>query len=63
MLASFISVLDSRESSDLVMEIMALPGQWDGHTRVEVLEALLFSGALIKTDEALKVLNPTLNMP
>ena len=60
MLASFISVLDSRGSSDLVMEIMALPGQWDGHTRVEVLEALLFSGALIKTDEALKVLNPTI---
>jgi len=60
MLASFISVLDSRGSSDLVMEIMALPGQWDGHTRVEVLEALLFSGTLIKTDEALKVLNPTI---
>jgi len=60
MLASFISVLDSRGSSDLVMEIMALPGQWDGHTRVEVLEALLFSGTLIKTDEALKILNPTI---
>ncbi|MFZ2357681.1 MAG: hypothetical protein WAW67_07690, partial [Candidatus Omnitrophota bacterium] len=60
MLASFIAVLDSRGSSDLVMEIMALPGQWDGHTRVEVFEALLFSGTLIKADDALKVLNPTI---
>jgi hypothetical protein len=60
MLASFITVLDSRVSSDLVVEIMSLPGQWDGHTRVDALEVLLFNGVLIKADEALKVLNPTI---
>lgn len=61
MLASFIATLDSHKSLDLVMEIMALPGEWDGYTRVEALEALLFSGAFIKADEAFKVLNPTIN--
>jgi len=61
MMANFIAILDSHKSSDLVMEIMALPGEWDGYARVEALEALLFSGARIKTDAALKVLNPTIN--
>lgn len=61
MLACLIAALDSHNSADLVMEIMALPGEWDGYTRVEALEALLFSGARIKADEALKVLNPTIN--
>ncbi|MFC1645848.1 NACHT domain-containing protein [Candidatus Omnitrophota bacterium] len=61
MLACLIATLDSHNSSDLVMEIMALPGEWDGYTRVEALEALLFSGALIKADEALKVINPSIN--
>lgn len=61
MLASFMAILDSHDSSDFVMEIMALPGEWDGYTRVESLEALLFSGAHIKADGALKVLNPIIN--
>ncbi len=61
MLASLIATLDGHKSSDLVMEFMALPGEWDGYTRVEALEALLFSGARIKADEALKVLDPTIN--
>lgn len=61
MLAGFMATLDSHKSLDLVMEIMALPGEWDGYARVEALEALLFSGARIKVDEALKVLNPTIN--
>jgi len=57
-LACIISILDGRDSVDLVMEIMALPGRWDGYVRAEALEALLFNGVIIKADAALKVLNP-----
>lgn len=61
MLANVMAILDGRESYELVTEIMALPGQWDGYTRVEGLEELLFNGVLIKADAALKVLDPTIN--
>lgn len=60
-LACIIAILDGRESMDLVMEIMALPGQWDGYARAEALEALLFNGATIQADMALKVLDPIIN--
>jgi len=59
-LASFLATLDSHRSLDLVMEIMALPER-DSYTQVEAFETLLFSGAHIKADEALKVLNPIIN--
>ncbi|MBI2472067.1 MAG: hypothetical protein HYV59_12635 [Planctomycetes bacterium] len=60
-LACIIAILDGRDSVDLVMDIMALPGRWDGYARAEALEALLFNGAIIQADEALKVLNPIIN--
>jgi len=60
-LAKRVAVLDGRDSADTVMEIMALPGEWDGWTRVEALEALLFSGARLAADAALSVLNPTID--
>lgn len=61
MLAYIVAVLDGRESIDIVMEIMALPGRWDGYTRAEALEALLFNGAIIKADAAFRVVNPVIN--
>jgi len=61
MYACVLAVFDSSESTDLIMEIMALPGQWDSYTRVEALEALLFNGAIIKADAALKVLDPVID--
>jgi hypothetical protein len=61
MLASVMAILDGRESHELVMEIMALPGQWDGYTRVEALKTLLLNGVRIKVDMAFKVLDPTIN--
>ncbi len=60
-LANTIAVLDGRESAEFVMEIMACPGEWDGWTRAEALEALLFSGAPLGADLALSVLNPTID--
>ena len=59
-LARTLAVLDGRESAEFVMEIMALPGEWDGWTRADALEALLFSGARLGVDAALRVLNPTI---
>lgn len=60
-LACIIAILDGRDSVDLVMEIMTLPGRWDGYVRAEALEALLFNGAIIQVEAALKVLNPIIN--
>ncbi|MCK4789550.1 MAG: hypothetical protein KAV87_37765, partial [Desulfobacteraceae bacterium] len=60
-LACIIAILDGRASVDLVMEIMALPGRWDGYARADAIEALLFNGATIQADMALKVLDPIIN--
>lgn len=60
-LASTVAVLDGRESAEFAMEILALPGEWDGWTRADALEALLFSGARLGAEAALRVLNPTID--
>lgn len=59
-LARTLAVLDGRESAEFVMQIMALPGEWDGWTRADALEALLFSGARLSSDATLSVLDPTI---
>lgn len=60
-LAFALAVLDGEKSLDLILEILALPGDWDGHTRAETLEVLLFNGVLIKADAVLKVLDSTID--
>lgn len=60
-LAKILAHLDGRDSSELIMEILALPGEWDGWTRVEALEALLRSGAELPVDATLEILNPTID--
>jgi len=60
-LAGALAILDARESAGLVMEIMALPGQWDGYPRADALEALLFGGAHLEAGAVLKVLDPTID--
>ncbi len=59
-LAGLLAVLDSHESAELVLQIMALPGKWDGWGRVGALEALLFTGVELPTQATLNVLNPTI---
>lgn len=56
-LAVFLAALDARNSGDLVLEVMALPANWDEWGAVAALEALLFGGAKLKTAETLKVVN------
>lgn len=59
-LARILATLDSHDSADLVLHIMAFPGKWDGWGRVEALESLLFSGVQLPTKATLNVLNPTI---
>lgn len=59
-LARLLATLDSHDSAELVLHIMAFPGKWDGWGRVETLESLLFSGVQLPTEATLNVLNPTI---
>ena len=58
-LAVLLAPLDSHDSAELVLHIMAFPGKWDGWGRVKALESLLFSGVQLPTEGTLNVLNPT----
>jgi hypothetical protein len=58
--ATMLATLDGRNSADLVMNILALPGEWDGWTRIDALEELLFRGAELPVEATLKVINPTI---
>ena len=60
-LAQRLAVIDGCDSAEFVMEIMILPSQWDQWTRADVIEALLFSGARMKAERVLEVLNPTID--
>jgi len=59
-LTKILATLDSHDSAELILNIMALPGKWDGWTRVDVLASLLFSGVQLPTEATLNVLNPTI---
>lgn len=60
-LAQSVAVLDGRDSAEYVMEIVALPSEWDYWTQVDALEALLFCGAQFRAEATLGVLNPTID--
>jgi len=59
-LTVILAALDSHDSAELVLHIMALPGRWDGWGRVRALESLLFGGVQLPAKEVLQVLNPTI---
>lgn len=54
-----LAALDAKRSAKLILELMELPGRWDGWTRVGALENLLLSGVSLQLDEVLKILEPT----
>ena len=57
-LAKILATLDSHDSAELILNIMVLPGKWDGWGRVDALTSLLFSGVQLPTEATLNVLNP-----
>jgi len=59
-LARILATLDSHDSAELVLHIMAFPGKWDGWGRVDALASLLFSGVQLPTEATLNVLSPTI---
>jgi HEAT repeat protein len=59
-LTKILATLDSHDSAELILHIMALPGKWDGWGRVDALSSLLFSGVQLPTKATLNVLNPTI---
>jgi hypothetical protein len=58
-LGGTLAALHARRSAKLILELMELPGRWDGWTRVGALENLLLSGVSLGLDEVLKILEPT----
>jgi NACHT conflict system protein len=60
-LARVLASLDAHRWLDLVMRVMALPGDWDGWMRADALELLLRAHARLPTDAALAVLNPAID--
>jgi hypothetical protein len=58
-LARMLACLDGRESRDLVLRVMALPGEWDGWTRTEALEQLLRVHQRLPAEATFAALNPT----
>jgi hypothetical protein len=59
-LAFALAKLDGRDNADLILEIMALPGRWDGFVRMNTMKALLQSGVMPTLESLLAVLNPTI---
>ena len=54
-----LAVLDGKRSAKLILELMELPGCWDGWTRVGAIESLLLSGLSLSLEEVLRILEPT----
>ena len=54
-----LAALDGKRSAKLILELVELPGRFDGWTRVGALENLLISGISFQLEEVLKILEPT----
>ena len=60
MLGGALAALDGKGSTKLILELMGLPGQWDGSTRVGAIESLLAWGVRLSLEEVLRILVPVL---
>ena len=59
-LSRTLAFLDGKNSAEFIIDKLALPQEWDQWTRLEALEALLFSGAPLPANKVLEVLNPVI---
>jgi hypothetical protein len=46
-LARALAAIDGRGSSAVVLDVIAVPGQWDQHTRLDAAERLLIAGVVL----------------
>jgi HEAT repeat protein len=59
-LAIVLAKLDGKNSTALVVETLALAGQWDAWSRMEGIMALVSSGAMLTLNSMLTVLDPAI---
>jgi hypothetical protein len=57
---SALAALDARRSSKMILEVMGLPGTYDGYSRVASLESLVVAGVPITLAEMTNVLDPAI---
>jgi DNA-binding transcriptional MerR regulator len=57
-LARALAVSDGSESTDLVVDLARLPGEWDDRIGVEILDTLLHNGAHLGAELVLDIVNP-----
>lgn len=55
-----LAALDGKRSAEIILELMELPGRWDGWTRVGALESLLSWGVRLTLEEVLPILEPVM---
>lgn len=59
-LARVLAKLEPDAGRDVVMNSLALPGEWDGSLRADTLEDLQISGRLLPTDATLAIVDPAI---
>ena len=57
---SALAALNARGSVKLILDVMGLPGSYDGYSRVASLESLIFAGVRVTLAEMMDVLTPTI---
>jgi hypothetical protein len=59
-LGGALAALDGKRSAKLILELMELPGRWDGWTRVGAIANLLSWGVRLRLEEVLQILDPVM---
>ena len=59
-LAKVLAAIDGRGSAAAVLDVIAMPGQWDQYTRLEAAERLLMAGVILPAATAFALVDSTL---
>jgi hypothetical protein len=59
-LAKVLAAMDPKHSADLISEIAALPADYDGWSRVALLESLVFGDVRLPADRLMTIIEPVI---
>ena len=59
-LANALAAIDGRGSAATVLDVIAMPGQWDQHTRLDAAERLLIAGVALPATTAITLVDSVL---
>jgi hypothetical protein len=59
-LATILAMLDAKNSSDFILEVLALPSKWNEWDQAGAVESLVFNGARLAAQQTLAVLEPVI---